>query len=116
MTGNVAGFAVLLALGALTALAAYGLLRHSLRRLLDEVVRVPPCTVFYTRLLALGLVFIAASAVLDTAFNLQHAAFMEYVWKVADGLAAVCGRISLFLTAYLLIATILVAVLRRKSD
>ncbi|MSR56866.1 MAG: hypothetical protein EXS05_04250 [Planctomycetaceae bacterium] len=117
MAANICGFAVLLVLAVVTALVAHFLLRRSLHALLDEVVKLPPCTTFYTRLLAIGLIFIALSAVLDTQFDLKEdAAFMEYVWKIADGLSSTFSMICLFLTGYLFVATILVAVLRRKSE
>jgi hypothetical protein len=117
MAANIEGFAVLLVLAVLIALAVLFLLRGSLRALIDHVVKLPPCTTFYTRLLAIGLIFIALSAVLNNEFNLKKdAAFMEYVWRVADGLSDTFGVICLFLTGYLFVATILVAVLRWKSE
>jgi hypothetical protein len=117
MTGNIWGFAVLLVLAVVTALVAYFLLRKNLRGLLDDVVKLPPCTTFYTRLLAIGLIFIALSAVLNVHFDLkENAAFMEYVWKIGGGLSSTFGTTCLFLTGYLFVATILVAVLRRKSE
>ena len=117
MADNTWGFFVLLILAVVTALLAHFLLRGSLRALLNDLVKLPPCTTFYTRLLAIGLIFIALSAVLDTKFDLkENAAFMEYVWKIASGLSSNFGRICLYLTGYLFVATILVAVLRRKSE
>lgn len=117
MTGYICGFAVLLVLALVTALVAYFLLRKNLEGLLDDVVKLPPCTTFYTRLLAIGLIFIALSGALNTRFDLKEdAAFMEYVWKIAGGLSTTFGWICLFLTGYLFVATILVAVLRRKSE
>lgn len=117
MVDNVSGFAVLLVLSILTALAVQFLVRKSLRALLDDVVKLPPCTTFYTRVLAIALVFIALSAALDTQFALEEdAAFMEYVWTIADGLSSVFGSICLFMMGYLIVITVLVAVLRRRSE
>ena len=117
MTGNIFGFTVLLVLAVAIALLAFFLLQKNLRGLLNDVVRLPPCTTFYTRLMAIGLIFIALSAVLDVSFNLkENAAFIEYAWKVGDGLSSAFGMICLFLTGYLFVATILVSVLRRKSE
>ncbi len=117
MTCNIYGFAVLLLLALVTALVAYFLLRKSVGDLLDDVVKLPPCTTFYMRLLGIGLIFIALSAALNTRFDLKgDVAFMEYVWKVGSGLSSTFGWICLFLTGYLFVATILVAVLRRKSE
>ena len=117
MANNIWGFAVLLILALVAALLAHFLLRGSLRALLDDVVKLSPCTTFYTRLLAIGLIFIALSAVLNAKFDLEeNAAFMEYVWRIAGGLSSTLGNICLFLTGYLFVATILLAVLRRKSE
>jgi hypothetical protein len=117
MLANICGFIVLFALAMLTALAVDYLMRKSLRALLDDLVQLPPCTVFYSRLLTIGLVFIAISSALGTEFSLKaDAAFMEYVWKAAHGLSSVFGNISLFLVAYLIVVTVLVAAWRRKRD
>jgi hypothetical protein len=117
MAANICGFAVLLVLAIAIALVVILLVRRSLRSLLDDVVKIPPGTTFYTRLLAIGLIYIALSGALGVQFDLKDdAAFMEYVWKVASGLSSTCGFICLFLTGYLFVATILVAVLKRKSD
>ena len=117
MTGNIVGFSILLVLSIATALLAFFLLRNNLRSLLDDVVKLPPCTIFYTRLMAIGLIFIALSSALDVSFNLkENAAFMEYVWKISDGLSSAFGMICLFLTGYLFVTTILVAILRRKNE
>ena len=78
MAANLCGFTVLLIFAVITALAVYFLLQRSLRTLLDDIVKIPPCTTFYTRLLGIGLTLIALSAVLGTAFDLKKdAAFME---------------------------------------
>lgn len=117
MVANICNFAVLFVLSVVTALIVLFLVRKSLRALLDDVVKLPPCTAFYTRVLAIGLVFIALSSALGSHFDLnQDAAFMEYVWKIADGLSSVFGTICLFMTAYLIVVTILVVALRRRSE
>jgi len=117
MSNNICGSTVLFVLAVATALLVYFLVRKSLRALLDDVAKLPPCTTFYTRLLAIGLIFIALSSALDTKFDLKkEAAFMEYVWNIADGLSSAFGYICLFLAGYLVVVTILVAVLRRTSD
>ena len=117
MDGNVYGFVVLLVLSVVTGLVVLFLVRKSLRALLDDVAKLPPCTTFYTRVLAIALVFIGLGQALGTEFALEkNAAFMEYVWKVADGLSSVFGTVCLFMTAYLIVITILVSVLRRRSE
>lgn len=117
MVGNICGFVTLFAVSIAVALVVYALLRRSLASLLDEVINLPSGTTFYSRLFLIGLVFIALSSVLDVTFELSaNSVFMEYVWKVADGLSAVFGFMSLFLFGFLVLLTILVAVLRRRHD
>ena len=117
MVWNLCGFLVLGALAIGTALVVLALLRQSLGALLEDLVKLPACTVFYTRLLTIGAVFIALAAALGTEFDLKkEAAFMEYVWKVAGGLSTALGQTCLFLTGYLLVVTVLVAVLRRRRE
>ena len=117
MIENTCGFAVLLVLSIGVALLIYLLVRESLRSLLDDVVTLPSGTTFYTRILAIGLFFIALHGALGTVFDLKkEAAFMEFVWKIAGGLSSTFGLICLFLIGYLLILTILVAVLRRRHE
>jgi hypothetical protein len=117
MIENTCGFAVLLVLSLGVALLVHLLVRKSLRSLLDDVVALPSGTTFYTRILVIGVFFIALSGALGTAFDLKkEAAFMEYVWKIARGLSSTFGLTCLFLTGYLLILTILVAVLRRRHE
>lgn len=117
MTSNIVASTVLLVLAIAIALVVYFLLQRNLRGLLDDLVKLPSCTTFYIRLLAIGLVFIALSAALDRHFNLKgNDPFMEYVWAIAEGLPNTFIGICLFLTGYLFITTILVAVLRRKNE
>lgn len=114
---NICGFAVLSVVAIATALEIHFLLRGSLGVLLDEVVKCPSCTTFFTRVLAIGLLLIAVSSVLDTTFNLDaDASFMEYVWRIAGGLSSVFYGVFLFLTGYIFVIMILVAVLRRRSE
>jgi len=115
MFGNIYGFASLLILSCGVALLVTVLVHKSLRTLLDEVAAMPSCTTFYTRILDIGVFFIALSGALGTTFDLKKdAAFMEYVWKVAGGLSSTFGLTCLYLASYVLILTILVAVLRRR--
>jgi hypothetical protein len=117
MIANVFGFVILLILSLGVAFSLQLLLTKSLRALLDEAVQLPPCTTFYTRLLAIGLFLIALSSSLDVKFYLKDdAAFMEYVWEIASGLSSVFGMTSLFLTGFLLMITILLAVLGRRRE
>ncbi len=117
MQQNISVFIVLLTISVAISLLVYALVRKSLRGLLDEVVKLPSATTFYMRLFLTGLVFIALSSALDTNFFLKKdAAFMEYIWRVADGLSSVLGFTCLFITGYLFLVTILIAVLRHRHD
>jgi len=117
MIANVSSFGILLMLSLGVAFALQLILRKSLCSLLDEVVQIPPGTTFYTRLLVIGLFFTALSSSLNVRFDLKaDAAFMEYVWKIAGGLSSVFGGTCLFLTGFLLMITILVAVLGRRRE
>lgn len=111
------GLAIQLGLALLISLSVYFLLLRNLARLLEEVVRLPAGTAFYTRLLGIILVLIAISSALDKTINLtEDAVFMEYVLYFAGVLSSVFSRISWFLMSYLLLVTILVAALRRRSE
>lgn len=115
MVPNIIGFIVLLVISIGVAFLVYALVQKYLRALLDKVVKVKAGTAFYIRIFTIGLVFIALSAALDVEFSLkQGAVIMEYVWKVADGLSKVFGQTTLFIFGYLILITILIAVLGSK--
>ena len=117
MTANVYGFAVLFFVSIASAAIIFGLVYKSIRSLLDEVIKLPEATTFYARLFLIGLVLVAGSAMLEEPFDLKAGSpFMEYTWKVAEGLSEVFGNTCLFLVAYLALITILVATLRRKNE
>jgi len=114
---NALGFATLFVVSMGLAAILYASLRKTLRNLLDDVVKLPPATTFYLRTFFVCLFFFTFSAVLQTTFDLKEGKpFMEFVWRVASGLSSFFHTISLFLLSYLLLATILVVVLRRKND
>ena len=117
MVQNISSFVVLIAISIAISLLVYILARKSLRDLLEEVIKLPSGTTFYMRLFLIGLIFIALSSALDREFNLKEgSAFMEYVWKIADGLSSVFGITCLFITGYLVLITILIVVLRHRHD
>lgn len=117
MNANIIAFVILFALAGISALIVIALLQKSLWLLLEDVVKLPACTTFYSRVLSIGLVFIALSGALGAEINLkEESALMEYVWKVADGLSAAFGNTCIFLLGFLIVVTILVAVLRRRSE
>lgn len=117
MLNNICAFVVLFSISLGTAAVVYAVVSKSLGTLLDEVIRLPSGTTFYLRLFLTGLVLIAFSSVLKTTFDLKvGSAFMEYVWKVAGGVSSTFGDTCLFLLGYLVVVTVLVAVLRRRDD
>ena len=117
MKENIFWFAALVTLTVAVALFVTILVRKNLRALLDEVVKLPSGTTFYSRVLGIGLFFIALSAAFDVPFNLNpDAATMEYVWKVAEGLSSALSLTCLFLVAYLLLVTVLLVVLKGRHD
>ncbi|MEW6535582.1 MAG: hypothetical protein AB1454_08155 [Candidatus Auribacterota bacterium] len=116
MMPNMLGFLVLFALSLGLSLAAYAVINKNLRTVLDDVVKLPDCTTFYSRVLLLGLLCISLGSAFGVPFNLPaETAFMEYVWKVADGLSEVFGSMLLFLAAYLVMITIIITVLRKSK-
>lgn len=114
---NFSGFVVLFAASVGIAAAICASVRKSLVDLLDEAARLPAATTFFSRLFLICVFFMALSTAVGTVFNLKaDAAFMEYVWVVAKGLSEVFRDTALFLLAFLVLATVLVAVQRRRHD
>jgi hypothetical protein len=115
--GNLAGFIVLLLLSFGMAFAIWAALSPSVRGLLNEVLKLPDGTTFYLRTLALGLLLGVLAGALDGRFDIAaRSAMMEYVWRVASGFENVLGFLFGSLLVYVLLITILVAVLRRRHE
>lgn len=114
---NLIGYGVQLLLVTGVMLLLYGLIRTSLRALLDQLLRFPAGTQFYLRALLLLLFFAAwQKAVGDKWEYAAGTAFMEYVWDVAGTLGSVLEQAFWFFLIYLSLITILTAVLRRKHE
>jgi uncharacterized membrane protein len=103
-------------LAILIALIVYLLLRTSLRRLLDDTVQLPAATGFYLRSFLVMLLLAALAEVVDFVRLKPDSAPMDYVWTVADGLGKVLTDIYIALLAFLVLITVLVAVLRRRHE
>jgi preprotein translocase subunit SecG len=117
MTANTTGFIAVLVISVGAAVGVHMLVRRSLRNLLDELVSLPAATSFYLRVLLTGLILIALSAALGNSFDLKAgSALMEYVWRAASGVSSVLGQVCWFVVAYLIVVTVLIAVLRRRHD
>ncbi len=106
-------FDVVLAIG--IALLTYGLLRNSLRELLDNIVRLPEATTFYLRAFLLVLICVTFGKVISGIHMKSDAHFMEYVWAVASDLSSVFQDLFLTILVYVGFITVLVVVLRPKN-
>ena len=114
---NLAGFVILFGLALLLTFAIWAFVSKSLQSLLDQALKLPDGTAFYLRSFLLGLLLAALAGALGTSFALKPGdPFMEYVWKVAAGLQEVCEFVFAFLLGYLVLVTVLVAVLRAKHE
>ncbi len=117
MNRNILSFAVLLVLSVGCAGITYTLLKNSLKKVLDEIVKLSSATSFFMRVLLITLFFSALSSALSVSFILKNdAANMEYVWKIGDGLSNVLSSQSLYALAFLTLITIIIAVLKRKNN
>jgi hypothetical protein len=114
---NLAGFVILFALSLGLTFAIWGLVSKSLQGLLDQALKLPDGTTFYGRSFLLGLLLAACAGSLGTNFSFKPGdPFMEYVWRVAGGLQGACQFFFAFLLGYLVLVTVLVAVLRAKHE
>ena len=114
---NLAGFAILLVISFGLTFAIWAAVSKSLQGLLNQVVKLPDGTTFYLRTFLIGLLLAVGAGGVGTVFNLKAGdPFMEYVWKVASGLESVCQYFFGFLLGYLVLITVLVAVLRAKHE
>ncbi len=93
---------------------AYRLLQPSAREALDSIIGLPAATVFYTRMLALVLFFVALEQVVDvTALN-PDARKPEYIWAVTNRLGHMFQNSYVVLLVFLGLMTVLFAALRRR--
>lgn len=116
MSYNLIGFIALIILSIGIAIIIYSIVYKSLRKLIDEVVKIPSSTIFYLRVFQIGLILIFLSAALGESWKFkQDAAFMEYVWNLAGGISSALGQAVFFLSVYLVLVTILVSVLLRHD-
>lgn len=115
MLDNISSFIVLFIVSISISVSVYFIVQKSLRNLLADIIELPSGITFYIRLFFICLLFIALSSALETEFVLKEdAAFMEYIWRIADGLSSVFGNICLFIAGYLSLVTVLIAVIRNK--
>ena len=116
-TYNLVGFAILLLISLGLTLAIWAAVSRSLQGLLNQVVKLPDGTTFYLRTFFIGLLLAAGAGGVGTVFDFKAGdPFMEYVWKAASGLESVCEYFFGFLLGYLVLVTVLVAVLRSRHE
>lgn len=108
---------ILTAIGAMSVLAAFVVLRAPLRDLLTRTVGIDAATKFYARVLILGLVYVAIGVVLGSGVSMgKDHAFMSYVWHVGGELDVLMGWLVGFLALYMVLITILLAAYRRRDQ
>ena len=114
---NLLGFTVLVVVSAVIALLVYRLLREDLRGLLGATLKVPGGAAFFLRALLIVLLFSALAGSIGKDFSLKpEAHLIEYVWSINSGLKDVLQNSLLSLLAYLVLITVLVAVLKPKNE
>jgi hypothetical protein len=117
MSANTYAFIALFVLSAALAIGLFLPLRDALRGLLQRTVRLPDGVTFYLRSFFVLLFFSALGGALGFTFDLKPGShFMEYVWKVASGLSNVLEQMLLYLGAYLVLTTVILATLKIKDD
>jgi hypothetical protein len=114
---NLAGFVILVVLSLGLTLTIWAAVWKSLQGLLNQGVKFPDGSPFYLRTFLIGLLLAAAGGGIGTVFDFKAGdPFMGYVWRVAGGLESACQYLFGFLLGYLLLITVLVAVLKGKHE
>jgi len=114
---NIWATVILFLLSLIVMLVVISTLRRHLYDLVNETVKLPSAAIFYVRTFAISVIFLTLATIVTCEFKFKaNTPFMEYVWGIAGELEDVFRYISLFLLGYLLLITILVAVLKRKHE
>jgi hypothetical protein len=117
MSPDVGAFLVLLVLSLAVPTILFFLLRDSLRELLEHTVKQPGGVTFYLRSFLLVLFLSALSVAVGVSFELPAGShFMQFVWKVAEGVSSAMQSTLLSVGVYVVVATILIATLKIKND
>jgi hypothetical protein len=99
------------------AWGVYALTHRSLRIVLDGIVRRSAATSFFLRAYLITLVFSALSGGLGYRWDLTGGRpIMEHVWTGANAITSVVYAMLFVLVCYVVLVTILVAALGKKSD
>ena len=111
---------VLVVLAIVAAIIVVHLIAKPMRALLGANSYMAPAQAFYVRAFALALCLGALAAVVGRSIpgpeQGKSMAAMEYVWWVANGLEPAFWSISLFLFGFVVVLTIVLAVLGRYRD
>ena len=114
MSNNLIGYLVQLLLVIGLMLTIYALIRTSLRKLLDQVLKFADGTEFYMRALLLLLLFAGLQEAIGDKWEYKaDAAFMEYVWNIATTIGEALTQAFWSFIIYIALITILTATLRR---
>jgi len=114
---NLLAFLILLLISLGLTVGIWAAIARNLRGLLDQAMKLPDGTTFYLRTFLIGLLLAAAAGALGTEFSFKPTdPFMEYVWRIGSGLQNVCQYLFIFVLVYILLITVLVAVLRKKHE
>jgi len=117
MGPNPGAFLVLLVLSLAVPTVLFFLLRDSLRELLQHTVKLPGGVIFYLRSFLLILFLSALSVAVGVSFELPAGSrFMQFVWKVAEGMSSTMQSTLLSVGVYVVVVTILIATLKIKDD
>lgn len=112
---SVAAFIASLVVAGAVAWGAYLFTRQSLRSLMDGVVRRSAATEFYLRAFLMCLIFGAVSSALGNRWDPAQGAGMENVWSAMAMLSTMAMTLLVVLLCYVVIISILVAALGRRS-
>jgi len=117
MSHNSGAFLVLVALSLAVPTVLFFLLHDSLRELLEHTVKQPGGVIFYLRSFLAVLFLSALSAAVGISFDLPaDTRFMQFAWKVGEGLSSTMQLTLVSLSLYVVVMTILIATLKIKND
>jgi hypothetical protein len=114
MSQNLSAFLTLVVHSIVFAFAGFLPLPHTLHGLLRKTVKLEGGT-FFLRPFLLLIFLSAISAAIGTSFDLKDPAFMEYVWRGAEGPSATPGKMLWFVALHLVVVTILIATRKIKN-
>lgn len=108
------GWLIFVAIAIGLAFVVVHLVAKPMRFLLGANSYMAPAQRFYVRAFAMVIYLSTLASVLDREFPPPND--MEYVWWVADGLKPAFWSMSLFLLGFVVLLTIVLAVLGRYRD